>query len=174
MAKGGVERGALLPVSADDGKGNGGGAGGDDAVLFKGSAMTRRGGAAALSYMACSGTRGFICLFLSRRLLAVRPCCWCTVLRSLRSGNLGTGEHLHHVFDSLPVLVATFPVGFSLVRDFGARAGWVTCAFGLSAFGSATELFGRARDRFPSSVAMGYAQSAQYILYTYMFMKFYK
>jgi hypothetical protein len=78
------------------------------------------------------------------------------------------------VFDSLPVLVATFPVGFSLVRDFGARAGWVTCAFGLSAFGSATELFGRARDRFPSSVAMGYAQSAQYILYTYMFMKFYK
>ncbi|AQK53590.1 Nucleotide/sugar transporter family protein [Zea mays] len=54
MAKGGVERGALLPVSADDGKGNGGGAGGDDAVLFKGSAMTRRGGTAALSYMACS------------------------------------------------------------------------------------------------------------------------
>lgn len=128
MAKGGVERGALLPVSADDGKGNGGGAGGDDAVLFKGSAMTRRGGTAALSYMACSGTRGFICLFLSRRLLAVRPCCWCTVLRSLRSGNLGTGEHLHHVFDSLPVLVATFSIGFSLVRDFGARAGWLTCA----------------------------------------------
>jgi len=58
MAKGGGERGALLPVSADDdGKGNGGGGGGDDAVLFKGSAMTRRGAAAALSYMACSGTR---------------------------------------------------------------------------------------------------------------------
>ncbi|EES05418.1 hypothetical protein BDA96_04G228200 [Sorghum bicolor] len=55
MAKGGGERGALLPVSADDdGKGNGGGGGGDDAVLFKGSAMTRRGAAAALSYMACS------------------------------------------------------------------------------------------------------------------------
>jgi len=57
MAKGGGERGALLPVSADVGKGNGGGGGGDDAVLFKGSAMTRRGAAAALSYMACSGTR---------------------------------------------------------------------------------------------------------------------
>lgn len=57
MAKGGGERGTLLPVSADDGKGNDGGGGGDDAVLFKGSAMTRRGGAAALSYMACSGTR---------------------------------------------------------------------------------------------------------------------
>ncbi|AQK72602.1 Nucleotide-sugar uncharacterized transporter 3 [Zea mays] len=54
MAKGGGERGTLLPVSADDGKGNDGGGGGDDAVLFKGSAMTRRGGAAALSYMACS------------------------------------------------------------------------------------------------------------------------
>ncbi|XP_062222765.1 UDP-N-acetylglucosamine transporter UGNT1-like isoform X2 [Phragmites australis] len=53
MAKGGGERGLLLPVSADGAKGNGGG-GGDDAALFKGSAMTRRGAAAALSYMACS------------------------------------------------------------------------------------------------------------------------
>ena len=58
MAKGGGERGALLPVSADDGKGNGGGGGaGEDAALFKGSAMTRRGAVAALSYMACSGKR---------------------------------------------------------------------------------------------------------------------
>lgn len=54
MAKGG---GALLPMSAEAGKGNGGGGGGgDDAALFKGSAMTRRGAVAALSYMACSGT----------------------------------------------------------------------------------------------------------------------
>ncbi|KAL5211177.1 hypothetical protein ABZP36_022024 [Zizania latifolia] len=56
MAKGGG--GMLLPVSAEAGKGNGGGGGGggagDDAALFKGSAMTRRGAVAALSYMACS------------------------------------------------------------------------------------------------------------------------
>jgi hypothetical protein len=56
MAKGSGERGQLLPVSADDGKGNGGGGAADDAALFKGSAMTRRGAVAALSYMACSGT----------------------------------------------------------------------------------------------------------------------
>lgn len=95
MAKGSGERGALLPVSADDGKGNGGGD--DDAVLFKGSAMTRRGAAAALSYMACSGTRcarsapsptgGLVCLLVSaavappRGLLAVRDRVGCFVRR---------------------------------------------------------------------------------------------
>ncbi|XP_044952165.1 UDP-N-acetylglucosamine transporter UGNT1-like isoform X2 [Hordeum vulgare subsp. vulgare] len=40
--------GVLLPVSADAGKGDG------EAALFKGSAMTRRGAVAALSYMSCS------------------------------------------------------------------------------------------------------------------------
>lgn len=50
----------------------------------------------------------------------------------------------------------------------------VDLCFGLSAFGSATELFGRVRDRFPSSVAMNYTQSGQYIRHTYMFTKFYK
>ncbi|GJM85521.1 hypothetical protein PR202_ga01978 [Eleusine coracana subsp. coracana] len=54
MAKGG-ERGLLLPVSADGAKGNGGGGGtAGDTALFKGSAMTRLGAAAALSYMVCS------------------------------------------------------------------------------------------------------------------------
>lgn len=43
--------GVLLPVSAEPGKGDG------EAALFKGSAMTRRGAVAALSYMSCSGTR---------------------------------------------------------------------------------------------------------------------
>jgi hypothetical protein len=50
MAKGGGGGGAaLLPVSADAGKGDG------EPELFKGSAMTRRGAVAALSYMSCSG-----------------------------------------------------------------------------------------------------------------------
>uniref|UniRef100_A0A453P340 Sugar phosphate transporter domain-containing protein n=1 Tax=Aegilops tauschii subsp. strangulata TaxID=200361 RepID=A0A453P340_AEGTS len=40
--------GVLLPVSAEPGKGDG------EAALFKGSAMTRRGAVAALSYMSCS------------------------------------------------------------------------------------------------------------------------
>jgi hypothetical protein len=48
MAKGGGGA-ALLPVSGDAGKGDG------EAELFKGSAMTRRGAVAALSYMSCSG-----------------------------------------------------------------------------------------------------------------------
>lgn len=56
MAKGGGG-GLLLPVSADGTKGNGGGGGAaGDAALFKGSAMTRLGAAAAISYMGCSGT----------------------------------------------------------------------------------------------------------------------
>ena len=51
MAKGGEGR-ALLPVSAEAaGKGDG-----EAAEVFKGSAMTRRGVLAALSYMSCSGT----------------------------------------------------------------------------------------------------------------------
>jgi len=130
MAKGGGERGTLLPVSADDGKGNGGRGGGDDAVLFKGSAMTRRGAAAALSYMACSGTR------YARSAPSLPPgraawfACFCSgraaawtargsgsggLFRSSRSGNLGTREPLHHVFDLLLVLVVTFSVEFSYV-----------------------------------------------------------
>jgi hypothetical protein len=48
MAKGGGG-GALLPVSGEAGKGDG------EAELLKGSAMTRRGAVAALSYMSCSG-----------------------------------------------------------------------------------------------------------------------
>jgi solute carrier family 35 len=49
--------GLLLPVSADGAKGNGGGGGAaGDTAVFKGSAMTRLGAAAALSYMVCSGT----------------------------------------------------------------------------------------------------------------------
>ncbi|XP_044413173.1 UDP-N-acetylglucosamine transporter UGNT1 isoform X3 [Triticum aestivum] len=40
--------GVLLPVSAEPGKGDG------EAALLKGSAMTRRGAVAALSYMSCS------------------------------------------------------------------------------------------------------------------------
>nr|CAD1824943.1 unnamed protein product [Ananas comosus var. bracteatus] len=50
----GSPKGAVLPVS-DPPRGSGGGSGGgDDALLFKGSAMTRRGAYAALSYMSCA------------------------------------------------------------------------------------------------------------------------
>nr|CAD1824966.1 unnamed protein product [Ananas comosus var. bracteatus] len=49
----GSPKGAVLPVS-DPPRGGGGSGGGDDALLFKGSAMTRRGAYAALSYMSCA------------------------------------------------------------------------------------------------------------------------
>lgn len=58
--------GVLLPVSAEAGKGDG------EAALFKGSAMTRRGAVAALSYMSCSGTCLDPRLYFSMRL-------WCGV-----------------------------------------------------------------------------------------------
>jgi hypothetical protein len=112
MAKGSGERGQLLPVSADDGKGNGGGGAADDAALFKGSAMTRRGAVAALSYMACSGTYHarsapspggrfgcFLCFggaVASSRVLVSVGGTGCSVRSCLRSAN--SGAHLHHVW----------------------------------------------------------------------------
>jgi hypothetical protein len=104
MAKG-CGGGLLLPVSADGAKGNGGGGGAaGDAALFKGSAMTRLGATAALSYMACSGT----CCVRSApsRLFWSFVACW---------GNLGDRVASWHSCSYCDLLL---PVGVSSVVEF--------------------------------------------------------
>ncbi|TVU29230.1 hypothetical protein EJB05_20816 [Eragrostis curvula] len=106
MAKGGGG-GLLLPVSADGAKGNGGGGGGaGDTALFKGSAMTRLGAAAALSYMACSvllvmfnkaalSSYNFPCANVITLLQMVCSTCLLYVLRRLKIISFMNSEPSH-------------------------------------------------------------------------------
>lgn len=82
--------GVLLPVSAEPGKGDG------EAALFKGSAMTRRGAVAALSYMSCSGTRLdprplFLCASVVWRRIGALSVCFRSRRRTGGSFCVGSG-----------------------------------------------------------------------------------
>jgi hypothetical protein len=164
MAKGGGERGALLPVSADDGKGNGGGGAGEDAALFKGSAMTRRGAVAALSYMACSGTcrarsapsRAVLAASFGGGAVTGRG--WGRVALFVRFSEFGVGTWESTCITCRGLVACASRHAFCRIQ---LLAFWGSCRMvdlGFEFFRNTTELLGA--DHFRNSLATGYTESA--------------